>query len=99
VNHPEYPSGHGFWSTAVVDAIAAFFGTHKVTWTLVTSKSAVPQLVRTTRTYRDLNALMREVDDARVWAGLHWRYSMRLGAKLGRSVATHVAKSYFQPVP
>jgi hypothetical protein len=95
VNHPEYPSGHGFWSTAVTDAVAAFFGTNKVTWTLVTSKAAVPQLVQTERTYDDLNALMREVDDARVWAGLHWRHSMRHGAQAGRRVAAHVARHFF----
>ena len=30
VNHPEYPSGHGFWSTALLDAVASFFGTEQV---------------------------------------------------------------------
>ena len=29
---PEHPSAHGSWSTAVVDSIAAFFGTNRVTW-------------------------------------------------------------------
>src|SRR4029079_97766 len=37
VNHPEYPSGHGFWSTAVIGSVAAFFGTVRVDWTLTTS--------------------------------------------------------------
>jgi hypothetical protein len=97
VNHPEYPSGHAFWSTAVVDAVAAFFGTGKVTWTLVTSKAAVPPLVQTERTYTDLNALMREIDNARIWAGLHWRHSMRHGAQVGRKVAAHVARTFFRP--
>ena len=73
VNHPEYPSGHGFWSTAVLDSVAAFFGTNKVTWTMVTSTVAVPRLVQGERTYRDLNAMMREIGNSRVWAGLHSR--------------------------
>ena len=98
VNHPEYPSGHAFWSTALTDAIAAFFGTHKVRWTLTTSKTAVPQVVQTERTYENLNALMREIDDARVWAGLHWRHSLRHGAQIGRGVASHVVQNFFQPV-
>jgi hypothetical protein len=97
VNHPEYPSGHGFWSTAVTDAVAAFFGTDRVRWTLVASKAAVPLLVRTERTYRDLDAIMDEVDDARVWGGLHWRHAMRDGAKIGRAVARHVARHFFRP--
>ena len=57
----------------MTDSLARFFGTNKVTWTLTASRTAIPQLVRTERTYSDLNALMREIYDARVWAGLHWR--------------------------
>jgi hypothetical protein len=97
VNHPEYPSAHGFWSTAVTDAVAEFFGTSRIPWTIVTSATAVPQLVQTERTYYDLNALMREIDDARVWAGLHWRHSMRHGDQIGRKVARHVVTNFFQP--
>ena len=94
VNHPEYPSAHGFLTTAFTDGIAAFFGTNKVTWNITTT---APQVVQTARTYRDLNALMREVDDARVWAGLHWRHSMRHGDQVGRKVARHVTRNFFQP--
>lgn len=68
-----------------------------MTWTITTSKAAVPQLVKTERTYKRLNVLMREIDDARVWAGLHWRNSMRDGGQVGRRVAKHVAKNYFRP--
>jgi hypothetical protein len=82
VNHPEYPSAHGFLSTALTDAVRAFFGTDHITWTIVTSKSAVPQVVLTERTYDNLNAITREIDDARVWAGLHWRHSMRDGDEI-----------------
>ena len=96
VNHPEYPSGHSFFTTAVTDGVAAYFGTNKVTWTLTTT---APQAVVTQRTYKDVNSLMREVDNARIWAGLHWRHSMRHGAQVGRKVAQHVTRNYFQPVP
>jgi hypothetical protein len=98
VNHPEYPSGHGFWSTAVVDSVAAFFGTNKVTWTIETSKAAVPLVVKTSRTYGDLNALMREIGNSRIWAGLHWRHAIRHGEQVGRRVAMHVTRNYFRPV-
>jgi len=99
VNHPEYPSAHGFWSTALTDAVADFFGTNAVTWTITTSTTAVPQLVHSQRTYYDLNALMREIDDARVWAGLHWRHSMRHGDQIGRKVARHVVSNFFVATP
>ena len=98
VNHPEYPSGHGFWSGALLEAVASFFGKRKLTWTIGTSKAAVPQLVTTERTYEHVNALMREISDARVWGGLHWRGSMRDGARMGRRVANDVIKRQFRPV-
>ena len=97
VNHPEYPSAHSFTSTAITDTIARFFGTSKISWTLTASRAAFPQLVRTERTYTDLNAVMHEIYDARVWAGLHWRNSMLDGAKIGRKVSDHVCSHYFGP--
>jgi hypothetical protein len=96
VNHPEYPSAHAFWSTALTDAVARFFHTRRVTWTISTSPTAVPQLVQTQRTYTDLNQIMKQIDDARVWAGLHWRNSMKDGGKLGARVARHVLNHYFR---
>jgi hypothetical protein len=95
VNHPEYPSAHAFWSTAVADSVARFFGTNKIVWTITTSKAAVPQVIRTERTYRDVNAMLRELDNARVWAGLHWRHSLRHGAQIGRKVVKHVFDEFF----
>jgi hypothetical protein len=97
VNHPEYPAGHGFYSGALTDAVAAFFGTDTVEMKIVTSKEAVPQLMRTERTYTSLSALMQDVSDARVWSGLHYRNSMDEGAALGHRVAEHVTEHYFRP--
>ena len=99
VNHPEFPSGHGFWSGAVLGAVGAFFGTNDVTWTIVTSKTAVPLLVKDERTYTQLDGLMREIGDARIWAGLHWREAVQAGEQIGLRVASDVARHYFRPVP
>ena len=66
-----------------------------MTWTLSGSKAAVPALNQTEYTYDQLNALMRDVDDARVFGGLHWRHSMRHGAQVGRRVSAYVTRNYF----
>jgi hypothetical protein len=96
VNHPEYPSGHGFWSTALISAVSGHYGTTRVSWTIATSKAAVPALVKTERTYKDLLVLLQEIGDARVWAGLHWRQSIRDGAKIGARVSAHVQATQFR---
>lgn len=93
VNHPEYPAAHGFWSSALTDAVAAFFGTSRVTWTIDSKAGTV---VQKQRSYDKLSAIIREVDDARVWSGLHWRHSMRDGDQLGRRVARHVLRHFFR---
>lgn len=77
--------------------MARFFGTAKVTWTLTADKTVNPLLVKTERTHTDLNAIVRELENARVWAGLHWRHSMYHGADIGRQVARHVCDNFFQP--
>ncbi|MCU1330669.1 MAG: hypothetical protein JWN34_6039 [Bryobacterales bacterium] len=97
VNHPEYPSAHSFSTGAIADTVARFFGTGKITWTLTASKTATPQLVRTERTYSDLDSMLHEIYNARVWAGLHWLNSASDGAKIGRNVAAHVYSNYFLP--
>ncbi len=97
VNHPEYPSGHGFWSTALIDALAAFFGTTEVSWTLTTPQAAVPRVVQTSRTYGDLETLKAQIFDARIWGGLHWRFSIDAGSDIGARVAAHVSKHFFRP--
>jgi hypothetical protein len=98
VNHPEYPSGHGFWTTSLVEAVAAFFGSNKVTWTITTSKAAVPALIKSERTYTHLNRLANEVGTARIWGGLHWRTSINHGEWIGRKVAAQVTRNYFRKV-
>jgi hypothetical protein len=97
VNHPEYPSGHGFWSTALVDALTEFFGTTQVAWTITTSKIAVPRVEQTARAYADLETLKQEIFDARIWGGLHWRFSTDAGSEIGGRVAAHVSKHFFGP--
>jgi vanadium-dependent haloperoxidase-like protein len=98
VNHPEYPSGHSFIVGAITEAMKAFFGTDQVQVSLTASKSAVPQIVKETRTYRNLAEINSEVTNARIWGGLHYRHSMDDGRAMGEAVARHVLAAEFRPV-
>ena len=77
--------------------MARFFGTNKITWKLTAAPTATMPLNVTERTYYDLNSVMREIYDARVWAGLHWRHSMLDGAQVGRKVSKYVCDHFFLP--
>jgi hypothetical protein len=39
-----------------------------------------------------------EIIEARIWAGLHYRTADMQAVILGRNVAEHMARHYFQPV-
>jgi hypothetical protein len=91
VNHPEYPGAHGCGTTAVTEALAAFFGTDKVSFAV---ESAVTGTARSYKRFRDAG---KEVYDARTWAGLHFRNSTMEGAWIGKKVARYVVANFFQP--
>ncbi|MFL6446558.1 MAG: hypothetical protein ACJ746_02535 [Bryobacteraceae bacterium] len=55
--------------------------------------------MQTERTYSDLDSMLNEIYNARIWAGLHWLNSLNDGAKIGRNVAAHVYSNYFLPNP
>jgi hypothetical protein len=96
-NFPEYPSAHACHSTAVVEALDAFFGTDKVSFTLTSRAPGLPAAART-RTYSRLHDIVKDVDWARVLVGFHFRNSDLQGSALGRKVGDYVADHYFQPV-
>jgi hypothetical protein len=81
----------------MTDTVARFFGTNKVTWTLTGSPTATIPLVRTERTDNEVSAVMREIYDARVGPGLHWRHSMLDGAQVSRKVSKYVCGHFFVP--
>lgn len=97
VNHPEYPSAHAFVAAAMMEGLTEALGTPEVEWTIETSKTAVPQLVQSQRTFRNLNAILADLNDSRVWAGLHFRSSMTDGFDLGTRIGAHVTQHSFRP--
>jgi hypothetical protein len=94
-NFPEYPSAHACHSTAVVEALDAFFDTDKVSFML---DSRAPGVTEPTRTYDRLHDVVKDVDRARVLVGFHFRNSDLQGSSLGRKVGRYVTNNYFQPV-
>jgi hypothetical protein len=90
-NFPEYPSAHACHSTAVVEALDAFFGTDNIPFTLDS------RVTNTTRDYDRLHEIVKDVDWARVLVGFHFRNSDEQGSSLGRKVGRYVVGHFFQP--
>jgi hypothetical protein len=89
---PDHPSGHACVTGALVHTLQRFFGTDKIAFSAFSNKSG------TTRSFDRFSDALKEVIDARVWAGIHFRTADTQGAALGNKVAHWLDKHYFQPV-
>jgi hypothetical protein len=93
---PDHPSGHGCVTGATLDAFQDFFGTDKVEVTLVSGRSLngvpIPP-----RHFDRFSQVLKEIIDARVWGGIHFRTADVQGAVIGKKVAYWLDKHYFQP--
>ncbi|HXQ85081.1 MAG TPA: vanadium-dependent haloperoxidase [Gaiella sp.] len=94
---PDHPSGHGCVSGATVNAFQDFFGTDKASFDVVGGRSLNGLPIPARHFDRFSNAL-KEVIDARVWGGIHFRTADVQGTVIGKKVAHWMRKHYFEPV-
>ena len=83
-NHPEYPCAHCTITSAIGEVIAHFLGTDAINIDL--HGNANFSAVHHFATVQDLRT---EIANARIWAGLHYRFSTVAGLKLGKEVADY----------
>jgi hypothetical protein len=93
-NHPEYPAAHGCFSGASTETLNYLFGTDEVGFSV---DSNVAGVVNPTRTYDRLSDALAEVLDARIYGGMHYRNSTRIGANMGKQVSRFTTRHFFRP--
>jgi hypothetical protein len=91
--YPDHPSGHMCLDGGNVGALQLFFGTDEIAFD-------VSSFVITDHPnhYDRFSQTLDEIEDARVWAGLHFRTADVQGEQLGLNVAGYMGEHYFQPV-
>jgi hypothetical protein len=88
----EYPSGHAGVSSAATSVLAAFYGND--TPFTVTSAG----LPGVQRSFASFSAAVQQVEDARIYAGFHFRFSCTDAAAVGAEVAACVTSTLMQPM-
>jgi len=91
--HPEYPCAHCIISGAISSAIETALGTPEIPEVTMTS----PTAPGVTHRWNNIGAYNDEVSHARIWAGFHYRFSVRVGQDMGRKIGEHVVKNFLQP--
>ena len=98
-NHPEYPSAHGTLTSAMAEVFRAVLGTNRIDLDIHGFDPAGPAgNLNAVRHFERTSDLRREIINARLWAGLHYRFSTVVGIGLGRQVAHFDLRHAFQPV-
>ena len=97
---PSYPSNHASGTNGGLEAMRRLFGAAGHDITITNNVPALGSLPPTviTKYYTQLKEIGDDVDDARVYGGIHWRYDQDAGDALGRAVGTAVAKENLRPV-
>ena len=97
---PSYPSNHASGTNGGLEMMRRLFGAagHDITFT-----NSVPALgslpaATITRHYTQLKQIADDVDDARVYGGIHYRFDQNDGNVLGRAVATEIYKNNLRPI-
>jgi hypothetical protein len=91
--HPEYPCAHCITSAAVATLAEAVLGSADVPEVAMTSAT----LPGVTHRWTNLWVYADEVASARIWAGIHFRFSTRVGQEMGRKIGQHVVTTILQP--
>jgi hypothetical protein len=92
--HPEYPAAHGCFSAASTETLKHLFGTDKVGFWM---DSSAPGVVHPIRTYFHFSDALAEVNEARIYGGMHYRNSTRVGASIGKQVSRFTTRHFFRP--
>lgn len=80
--HPEYPCAHCINAGAVGAVLESEFGIGM----LEPFSMASPTLPNVVRRWSRIADYVSEVSDARVWSGVHYRTSARVGEAMGRAI-------------
>jgi hypothetical protein len=91
--YPEHPSGHLCLDGAHLRVLQMFFGTNKIGFDVTSSRFPGEM-----RHFDRFSEPLKEIIDARIWAGLHYRTADVQAQRLGRKVVHYMAKHYFQPL-
>jgi hypothetical protein len=88
----EYPAAHPGVSNAAATVLASFFG-ECAAFTVTSAGAAGVE-----RSFTSFAAAAEQVQDARIWGGIHFRFSTQTGARMGAEVARYVARTRLRPL-
>lgn len=90
---PSYPSNHASASNSAAEILRRLDGAGGLAITI--ANPAVPDV---TLQYTTFDQITDDIDDARVYGGIHFRFDQDAGSRLGRDIATFIYKHNLRSV-
>ena len=90
--HPDYPSAHCIAAGAVAQVLRDLFGSDEVNFSYV-----FPPGLGMMRSYTSLAQIEKDMEDARVFAGIHFRSTDEHSTELGRKVGAFAVANHLRP--
>ena len=90
--HPSYPSAHASLGGGAREVAERIFG--KGGHSITLSTPAVPGVVLHYTRFKDI---ARDIDDARIYGGIHYRFDQEEGGRLGRRVGSYLYRNHLRP--
>jgi hypothetical protein len=91
---PSYPGAHAVVSAAALDVLISVLRRDR--FALAVTSEVLPGV---TRTFRSLSAAADEASSSRIFAGVHFRFDLESGSRLGHRVAALVVENVLTPRP
>lgn len=93
--HPEYPCAHCIVAGSAGTVMQAVFGTGTLPEFSLTTPTAPGVTHRWTR----LQDYIEEPSNARIWSGIHYRFSTEVGTSMGQKIGEFTVQNYLRPLP
>ena len=91
--HPEYPCTHCIVAASIAAVMEGVLGGDLPEFSAISTTA--PGI---THRWSNGQALVKEVSEARIWAGFHYRFSTQVGADMGYKVGGYVVEKFMQPL-
>jgi hypothetical protein len=90
---PDYPAGHCITSGGALGVLLALFPDDKVS----VSDTHIPR-TGVVRSWTSFTQMATEVENARVWGGIHFRSADEDGTRMGRKIGSDVVATLMRPL-
>ena len=96
--YPDHTSGANVLSGAALRSLSLYFETNEMEFSIMTTNAGITDPAKRTRSYSKFSQVRDEVEDARIYQGIHFRFSDADARRQGEHIAQWANSHFFRAV-